>query len=220
MLKRLSPISRAGGRGTQRLPDMSNDNQPPMAATRQRRLDDLFEDEPWLSPTMKARRLLDAPRLPSDGTEQTTPVAAPVTRRSALMDLVPEVSDAEAAMFWQQRIDRVPAEAFSEPEPEISTQSLPFRAPTRLKIVDTGAEVTRSAQETVDSEAGPLWPKTHTSEFGFIPMAKAAAVLRSFSAYDVAVPNAEPVQRFRTDVLLRWLKHVPEREIQNIPGEG
>ena len=215
----------------------TSDPSPPDGG-RQRRLDDLFGDEPFLSPTMKARQLLD--RTPGHlfGQDDASAGAAP---RSPLLEMAPDVSEEDAASFWRQRTGSPRVTQWAEPD-TMTSASDPELLPTprMLKMVATlassGALFTgtdppnRHSEPIADptpalpahtdpyrtSREGVAFPPLPGGSRGApqvtIPLAKAAAFLRSECPTNAAPPGLEALERLRTNVLSRWLKQVPARD--------
>jgi hypothetical protein len=197
------------------------DSRPPVPnETRQRKLDDLFGDEPFLSPTMKARRLYE--KVAAQPSAPVAPGATifPSPRTSSLSGLVPEVSEDEASAYWQRRTD-----ASRRPDPADDDVETPRRAgglgipALRLTVVDTTTTPERHATEIATVRPFRQGYVAESPEHATIPMASAAAYLRAACPSGAAPPGIERLQRFRTEVLLRWLKQVPTRGVDSAAEE-
>ena len=202
----------AGGPAMQRQPEMNNSQPPRPEDVRQRKLDELFGDEPFLSPTMKARRLHEKSAEQPVGSGAIPLSSAPMPRR---LDLVPEVSEEEATALWQRRTDVDKGNEQSEFDGGATRHVAEIGPRTvKLKIVETRpAEViaTHTLVSRAEAAANPARMP--------IPLAAAAAYLRSECQSGTTPPGMETLKHFRTDVLLRWLKHVPTRGIDGVPEE-
>jgi hypothetical protein len=144
-------------------------NEPPGNA-RQRKLNDLFGDEPFLSPTMKARRICDT------GTHA----------------LVEEVDNADAL----------------DGRPDVDPAAPPTAQ--RLRIVDTTSG--DYPQNGTHVAAIPFSGSRSSAPEAAIPLSQAAALLRAELPDDGACSLRSPLWKFRTDILVRWLNHLPKRE--------
>jgi hypothetical protein len=211
--------------------------QPPDG--RQRKLDDLFGDDPFLSPTMKARRLYESGDAP----------AAPGRPDVALSYLLPTVSEEEASALWRQRAGVAPgftvdastsgsvrpgskdvAPGFtgdagdacgpprggSPPRPRRSkvaksqAQSGAGRGDGRLRIVET-----QPSRPDRRSNAAADWLDPAGAPWpgrlpGPIPLTRVAAILRGEAPATRSPAEAETLRRLGTEVLRGWLEVVPK----------
>ena len=205
--------SRADGPSLRRRHKMTNPHAAATEATRQRKLDDLFGDEPFLSPTMKARRLheppVGEPSYPHTGAAEPTTARA----RSSCPGLIPEVSDDEVAALWRRR---TALEPHLEDAPERETAAV-----SRRGVSFSGVHTVTPNEKSPHDPHGPairLEIRSDPDDLASgapVPFAKAAAVLRG-GCLSATPEGSETMRRFRCDVLYGWLKKVPARDVDGM----
>lgn len=187
------------------------DQTPP--ESRRRKLDDLFGDEPFLSPTMKARRLhekmLEHPPMP-EGCPAGQSGSPPDKRLSALL---PEFVEDERPPLRMLRAE--PPVVTGKPAVRREPEPPAGETPVTLSMSRGSATQGMEAQYTAKIRR----PEPEESEpTGIISLARAADYLRTEAQKRKPESEKERLLRFRKDVLMKWLKDVPEREI-NPNGE-
>ena len=181
-------------------------------SARERKLDDLFGDQPYLSATMKARRLHDSPATGEFSSDAPPALLDPPSDVSSASNLEPSFLREEAGQSPRTSVDVGQGDAWYAGGTEITPHITGgLRSSPTLQIVDTtmpppgaseGRSISGPAVNRVDDVRAD-----HTS----IPIARAAAYLRAECPSGAAPNGMEQLQDFRTQVLLRWLKHVPAR---------
>jgi hypothetical protein len=191
---------------------MSNPTPTLPGERRQRKLDDLFGDDPFLSATMKARRLYEG--VSATPSEELDARGAAFRPGSALLDSFPEISEEDASALWRLRRETERLDDNVEPSGAPSEHALDNAVrPTLLRLVDTGGlpgverTILHAPADSADSAGSAPSP---------LALGQAAALLRGeWSAADAS----GRLSHLRTDVLLRWLKSLPGRETEGAVEE-
>ncbi|HLJ54512.1 MAG TPA: hypothetical protein VKT77_05685 [Chthonomonadaceae bacterium] len=187
---------------------MPDHNLPPRGDGRQRRLDDLFGDDPHLSPTMRARRLA-----------VTGPPGDDQPARASMLDAVHAPPDDAPEDFWN-RVPTVTASdrdrrAIEEPDEPLTP------TPRLLRVVDSLAREPRPGSRRPapmgrdaiggDRSESAVPPRAEPAARAPIRITEAAALLRSESPAQSISEHGRMLERLRSGVLLRWLAAVPPR---------
>lgn len=176
---------------------MSNSNLTPPGDKRRRKLDDLFGNEPYLSPTMRARRLNDDASPALSAYPDSAAATASSSARVSVLDLAPQISDEDAGALWRRR---------TENGAEYRREHV------ELAIIGTEPEMLPSANLVARSHMSHSSPTEPTETLSFVPLSQAAAFLRAELPEVPTTTCMAPLHQFRIEVLSRWLKHVPKRE--------
>jgi hypothetical protein len=178
--------------------------------TRRRKLDDLFSDEPFLSPTMKARRLHEKIGGLPPASEPMQAGSAIPSGEKRLSALIPDAEEGEQPGLRLLRAEspRMGVEAAIRQE----LDTLADEAPPKLSLFKERA--TREEKEAFPASGIQKreYGAPDTSES--LSLADVAAYLRVESEKRKPESEVERLRRFRKEVLLRWLKDVPKREIK------
>ena len=183
--------------------------------TRRRKLDDLFSDEPFLSPTMRARRLHEKIGGLSPASEPMQAGKAIPSGEKRLSALIPDVEEDEqpGLRLMHTESPRMGVEAAIRQE----LDSLADEAPTKLSLFKD--RTTRQEKESFPSLGMQKQAQVPPDTAESLSLASVAAYLRNESEKRKPESEVERLRRFRKDVLLRWLKDVPKREIKRTGEE-